>query len=276
MAKKTINVQGLEISLSSFNKEDYINITDIARVRGHIDNDPEDDPRFIIRSWLKNSNTLEFLGTWEKVHNVNFKRDRLDTFRLEYSSNAKTPSPKKWIDELNAIGIVVKSGRYGGTFVHPDIALNFCYWLSPSFQVYFIKEFQRLKKETSGLEWSVRRELSKINYDIHTEAVKDNLIPYHLASNKKGIYYASEADVLNVALYGCTAKEWKAANPSKRGNMRDYSTIHQLTVLANLESLNAVLISDGMPQDERIEKLNKVAIHQLQVLIGNAKVKRLE
>ncbi len=266
MAKKKIEVQGLEITI---NKDDYISLTDLAKKS-------DSEARFIIRSWLKNSNTLEFLETWEILHNQNFKRDQMVTFRLDSQSNSKVVTPQKLIEKTNAIGIVSKSGRYGGTYAHSDIALNFAYWLSPSFQVYFIKEFQRLKKETSELEWTVRRELTKINYDIHTQAVKDNIIPRLKASKSQGIAYASEADILNVALFGMTAKEWKQINPKLKGNIRDHASTAQLTILSNLESLNAVFIADGLSQNDRLEKLNQVAIYQMQILMSSNKIKRLE
>jgi hypothetical protein len=213
------------------------------------------------------------LGVWEQLHNPDFKGNEFVTFKNEAGANNFNLTPKKWIKATDAIGMKIKAGRYGGgTFAHKDIAINFCSWLSPTFQLYLIKEFQRLKaieaeEQRQGIEWQVKRTLAKVNYQIHTDAIKEHLIPSRLNAKQKGIVYASEADVLNVALFGMTAKEWRIANPNKKGNMRDHSTGHQLLVLSNLENLNAEYIKLGLLQEERLQRLNEVAIHQMQVLI---------
>ena len=262
--KKTIKVQGTDISLITASDNDFISLTDVdARFEGngrHIEN------------WFRNQNTVEYLSTWELLHNPNFNSMQLHGIKEQIGLNRFLMSAKKWIALTNAIGIQAKAGRYGGTYAHPDIAFHFCLWLSPTFQLYIAKEFQRLKtkeaeelKET--LEWNVKRTLAKVNYKIHTDAIKENLIPDRLHRLKKeGFVYASEADVLNVALFGMTAKMWRLQNPKKKGNVRDYASGEQLLVLANLESHNAQLIKEGLGQDERAEKLNEIAIYQMQVL----------
>ncbi len=266
MAKKTIVVQGSEITLlpQQGKAEDYICLTDIMK---------NFDDEFAIYGWMRNKNTVEFLGVWEQLHNQDFKGNEFVRFKNEAGSNNFNLTPKKWIDGTNAIGIVVKSGKYGGgTFAHRDIAINFCYWLSPTFQLYLIKEFQRLKEQEAEqsrgvLDWSVKRTLAKINYHIHTDAVQMHLVPPKIAASKMaGIVYASEADLLNVALFGVTAKQWQLASPTLKGNIKDYATAEQLLVLANLENLNAHLIKERLAQDERLQKLNEVAIHQMALL----------
>lgn len=266
MAKKTIVVQGSEITLlpQQGKVEDYICLTDIMK---------NFDDEFAIYGWMRNKNTVEFLGVWEQLHNQDFKGNEFVRFKNDAGSNNFNLTPKKWIDGTNAIGIVVKSGKYGGgTFGHRDIAINFCYWLSPTFQLYLIKEFQRLKEQEAEqsrgvLDWSVRRTLAKINYHIHSDAVQMHLIPPKIAALKLGgMVYASEADMLNVALFGFTAKQWQLANPTLKGNIRDYATAEQLLVLANLENLNAHLIKERLAQDERLQKLNEVAIYQMALL----------
>ena len=274
MPKKTIVVQGTAISLlQRANAEDYISLTDIMK---------KFDDEFAIYSWMRNKNTVEFLGVWEQLHNPDFKGNEFVTFKNEAGSNSFNLTPKKWIEATNAKGLEIKAGRHGGgTFAHRDIAINFCYWLSPTFQLYLINEFQRLKQEEAEnqketLEWSVKRMLSKVNYVIHTEAVKEHLVPIRLQNTKMdGMYYASEADLINLALFGCTAKQWKLANPTLKGNMRDHATALQLLVLSNLENLNAEYLKMGMSKEQRLERLNEVAIHQIEILIDNSQVKRL-
>ncbi len=256
--KKSINVQGKKISIFSQNKDEYISLTDIARYKN-----PE-EPRFVIINWLRNRNTVEFLGIWEKIHNPNFNRVRFDTVRLNSGLNSFTISPSKWIKITNAIGMISKSGRYeSGTYAHEDIALEFASWISPEFKLYFIKEFRRLKSEENKrmhLDWNLRRELAKINYKIHTDAIKENLIPPEISTEDAKIVYASEADVLNKALFGMTAKE-------SDGNIRDNADMRQLVVLSNLESLNSEYIKQGLSQAERVVMLNKAAIWQIRSLV---------
>ena len=226
-----------------------------------------DDPNAVIANWLRNRNTIEYLGIWESLYNPDFKPLEFEGFKKEAGLNAFTLSPSKWIESTGAIGIVSKSGRYGGTYAHKDIAFKFASWISVEFELYVAKEFQRLKEEEQKLlGWSVKRELSKLNYHIHTDAIKQNLIPPELTAKQKSFVYAEEADVLNVALFGITAKDWRDANPDLKGNIRDYATINQLICLSNLENLNAVFIQKGMEQSERLTELNKIAIQQMKVL----------
>jgi hypothetical protein len=265
MDKKTILVQGKEITLLPHQiEEDYISLTDI--MKGF-------DDEFAIYSWMRNKNTVEFLGVWEELHNSNFKANEFVTFKNKAGSNNFNLTPKKWIDATDAIGITIKSGRYGGgTFAHKDIAINFCYWLSPTFQLYLIKEFQKLKEEESirlneKNQWHIRRELSKINYYIQTDAIQKNIIPkFNLPLKSQGIIYASEADLLNKVIFDMTAAEWRDQNPNKTGNLRDNASDMQLTILSNLESHNAELIKQGLNQAERIEILERIAHEQLTVL----------
>ena len=272
--KKSITVQGDEITLlPKRGQEDYISLTDIMK---------KFDDEFSIYSWMRNSNTVEFLGVWEQLHNPDFKPNEFVTFKNQAGSNNFNLTPKKWIEATNAIGMTVKAGRYGGgTFAHRDIAINFCYWLSPTFQLYLIKEFQRLKEieareRHEALEWSVRRILTKINYSVHTDAIKETLIPPRLAQNKaSGLVYAGEADILNMALFGMTAGQWRAQNPEAKGNIRDQATTEQLLVLANLEAINAELIRQGFGEDKRVIILNEAAIKQMRSILASPSASKL-
>ena len=270
--KRTIVVNGKEITLLPRpNQEDYISLTDIMK---------SFDDEFAIYSWLRNRNTVEFIGVWEELHNPDFKGNEFVRFKSEVGLNTFNLTPKKWIEATNAIGMIVKSGRYsGGTFAHQDIAINFCYWLSPTFQLYLIKEFQRLKEEEAerqSLEWNVRRIMSKANYRIHTEAVREHLIPPRLQYTKmEGLYFANEADVLNMALFGMTAKEWRQQNPEAKGNIRDNATAEQLLVLSNLQSLNAKLMKWDCDQEQRLQILNEAAIEEMQILVSSTSLKQL-
>ena len=256
-----IEVQGTEITVLSHGEEDYISLTDMARKFG------EDN---VIYNWMRNRNTLEFLGIWEQMNNPDFKGIEFDTFRKEAGLNSFSMTPRKWIDATGAIGIQSRAGRYNsGTFAHRDIAFEFGSWLSPEFKLYLIKEFQRLKEDENRQQaegWNLNRALSKLNYRIHTDAIKDHIIPPKITPAQASMIYASEADLLNMALFGKTAKQWRDANPDLDGNMRDHATIEQLLVLSNMESINAELIRMGWAQSERIKQLNKSAITQLQTL----------
>lgn len=259
-----IKVLENEITVLKIEDEDYICITDIAKYKDNIlAND-------IIKNWLRNRNTIEFLGIWEQLNNPDFKPVEFDGFRKEAGLNSFVMTPKRWIETTNAIGIVSKSGRYGGTFAHKDIAFEFASWVSVEFKLYFIKEYQRLKDdEQKQLGWTAKRELAKLNYHIHTDAIKNNLIPIELNVQQTSIIYASEADVLNVALFGLTAKQWREQNPDLKGNIRDYASVNQLICLSNMESLNAVFIAENMPQNDRLVKLNRIAIQQMSILHEN-------
>ena len=259
MAK--ITVLSSEIATLKIREEDYICITDIAKYKDDaLAND-------IIKNWLRNRNTIEFLGVWEQLNNPDFKPVEFDGFRKEAGLNSFTMSPTKWINGTNAIGLIVKSGRYGGTYAHKDIAFEFASWVSVEFKLYLIKEFQRLKEaELKQLGWDIRRNLTKLNYKIHTDAIKENLIPKELNPAQINFVYASEADILNVALFGMTAKEWRDQNRDKKGNIRDEADVNQLVCLANMESLNAHFIHEGLSQKERVQKLNKIAIEQMRIL----------
>ena len=255
-----IVVDNTSITVLRFKESDFISLTDIAKRKS-------DEPSAVIGNWMRNRNTIEYLGIWETLYNPDFKLLEFEGFRKEAGLNAFTLSPLKWVITTNAAGICVKSGRYGGTFAHKDIAFKFASWISVEFELYLYKEFQRLKEEEQKqLGWSAKRELAKLNYRIHTDAIKQNLIPPELDRRKTSIVYANEADVLNVAMFGMTAQEWREANPDKKGNIRDYANINELICLSNLESLNAVFINDGIPQGERLLKLNRVAISQMRVL----------
>ena len=257
MAK--INVQQTEITVIELNEKDYISLTDMVK---NIENGLA-----LIEKWLRNKNTIEFLGIWEEMYNPNFNSPEFEGIKNEAGLNRFILSVKQWTEKTNSIGIIAKAGRYGGTYAHKDIAFEFASWVSPQFKLYLIKEFDRLKaKEQEQLGWSVKRELSKLNYHIHTDAIKQNLIPPELTAKQKSFVYAEEADVLNVALFGITAKEWREENPDLKGNVRDYATINQLICLSNLENLNAVFIQKGMEQSERLTELNKIAIQQMKVL----------
>ncbi len=258
MAK--INVQNTEISVIQINREDYICLTDMMKAK---------DGEFFFSNWLRNRNTIEFLGIWEKVHNPSFNYVEFDIIKSQAGLNSYRLSAKEWMTKTNAIGIIAKTGRYGGTYAHKDIAFEFAMWISPEFKVYLIQDFQRLKEEEQKqLGWSVKRELAKINYHIHTDAIKENLVPEEIDRYHASLIYANEADVLNVALFGVTAKEWRDANPDLKGNIRDYANINQLICLSNMENLNAVFINKGMPQRDRLIELNKIAIQQMKVLEG--------
>lgn len=255
-----IVVDNTSITVLRFKESDFISLTDIAKRKS-------DEPSAVIGNWIRNRNTIEYLGIWETLYNPDFKLLEFEGFRKEAGLNAFTLSPLKWVITTNAAGICVKSGRYGGTFAHKDIAFKFASWISVEFELYLYKEFQRLKEEEQKqLGWSAQRELAKLNYRIHTDTIKQNLIPPELDRRKASIVYANEADVLNVAMFGMTAQEWREANPDKKGNIRDYANINELICLSNLESLNAVFINDGIPQGERLLKLNRVAISQMRVL----------
>jgi hypothetical protein len=258
MAK--INVQQTGVTILKINDDDYISLTDIAKYKS-------DDPTAVIANWMRNRNTIEYLGIWETLYNPDFKPLEFEGFRTEAGLNAFTLSPQKWIDATNAKGIMSKSGRYGGTFAHKDIAFKFAAWISIEFELYFIKEFQRLKEEEQQqIGWTAKRELAKINYHIHTDAIKQNLIPAELTREQINHVYAGEADVLNMAMFGMTAKQWRDANPNLKGNIRDYAGINELICLSNMESLNAVFINQNMLQSERLAKLNQIAIQQMKVL----------
>jgi hypothetical protein len=259
MAK--INVLDREVGIIVENDEDYICITDIARYKNAENTDD------LIRSWLRNRNTVEFLGIWEQLNNPDFNPVQFDGFRKQAGLNSFTLTPKQWIEMTHARGIKAKPGRYGGTYAHKDIAFEFASWISVEFKLYLIKEFQRLKdQERKHLGWDIRRNLAKINYRIHTDAIKENLIPAELNPAQINRVYASEADLLNMALFGFTAKEWRDSNPDKKGNIRDYADISQLVCLSNLENLNAHFISENIPQPGRLAKLNTIAIHQMTLL----------
>lgn len=256
-----IIVKDTVIKTLTINGIDYICITDIARQKNPI------EPKDVVKNWLRSKNTLEYLGLWEMLNNPEFKGVEFDPLLREAGSNAFTMSPSRWIETTNAIGLVSKNGAKGGTYAQRDIAFKFASWVSVEFELYLIKEFQRLKaEEQKQLGWSAKRELAKINYRIHTDAIKQNLIPNELTPQQKSFVYADEADMLNVAMFGMTAKEWRESNPELKGNIRDYATINQLICLSNMENLNAVFINDGLPQSERLEKLNKIAIQQMKVL----------
>ena len=257
-----IAVKGIEISFLQANQEDYICITDIAKFKN-----PE-APADIIKNWLRSKNTIELLGLWERLHNPVFKLVEFDQFKNEAGYNHFVLSPQKWIETTNAIGLQSKSGRYGGTFAHVDIALEFASWVSVEFKFYLIKEFQYLKnQQAKELDWNIKRKLTKINYRIHTDAIKENLVPDNLTPQQISYVYANEADVLNMALFGKTAKQWRDKNPSEKGNIRDYANVSQLVCLANLENLNAVFVNEGIPQHERLKKLNQIAIGQMRILV---------
>ena len=257
MAK--INVKDTEITVISIDERDYISLTDMVR---NIENGTA-----LIEKWLRNKNTIEFLGIWEEMYNPNFNSPEFEGIKNEAGLNRFILSVKQWIEKTNAIGIIAKAGRYGGTYAHKDLAFEFASWVSPQFKLYLLREFQRLKEEEQKLlGWSAKRELAKINYRIHTDAIKQNLIPQELTPAQKSFVYADEADMLNVAMFGKTAREWREENPDLKGNIRDYATINQLICLSNMENLNSVFINEGLAQSERLEKLNKIAIQQMKVL----------
>jgi len=273
MAKnKKIDVQGTSVSLFTDDRKDFISLTDIARYR---DADRSD---YILQNWMRNRSTIEFIGLWELFNNPDFNSIEFDGIKNMSGSNSFSLTPKRWIETTNAKGIVSKAGRYGGTFAHRDIAFEFASWLSAEFKFYLIKEYQRLKEDETDrlqLEWSFQRTLAKVNYHIHTDAIKENLIPDNLNKFQISYVYASEADVLNMALFSKTAKQWRDENTHTKGNIRDDATIEQLVVLSNLESLNAVLIQQGLSQSERLKQLNNIAITQMKSLVKSKKINRL-
>ena len=272
MAKKNtkIEVKGVEVAFTKTKQEDFVCITDIAKYRN------PDAPADIIKNWMRSKNTIELLGLWEKLNNADFKLVEFDQFRKEAGYNHFVLSPQKWINTTNAIGLQSKSGRYGGTFAHIDIALEFASWVSVEFKFYLIKEFQRLKNEhAKELDWNIKRNLTKINYRIHTDAIREKLIPDNLSNKQISFVYANEADVLNMALFGKTAKQWRDENPKEKGNIRDYANVSQLVCLANLENLNAVFINEGYKQSDRLQKLNQIAISQMKILLSDNSIKKL-
>ena len=298
MAKKVTNIEVKDATVRTIKHEgeDFVCITDIARQKN------SSDPNGVIANWMRNRNTIEFLGIWEQLFNPCFNPLEFEGFRKEAGLNAFTMSPSRWIESTNAKGLVTMAGRYGGTYARTDIAFEFASWISVEFKLYLVKEFQRLKEEEQKqIGWSVKRELSKLNYRIHTDAIKQNIVPEEIDVYHKSLIYAEEADVLkaaskrvqtkvyflyaerkqarpkvNVAMFGMTAKEWREANPELKGNIRDYATINELICLSNMENINAVLINDGMPQGERLVKLNQIAIQQMQVLEDNESRKLLK
>lgn len=275
MAKSSSKIIVQETEITFINKEtgEYISLTDIAKYRNPV------EPFSIINNWMRSRSTIEFLGLWEKLNNPDFKPIEFERFRNEAGSNYFVLSPQRWIESTNATGIISKSGRYGGTFAHTDIAFEFASWISSEFKLYLITEFKRLKQDENyrlQLEWNLQRTISKINYRIHTDAIKENLIPKEITKQQASFVYANEADLLNVALFGITAKEWRDSNPNNSGNIRDYATLEQLVVLSNMEGINALLIQQGLTQSERLVQLNKVAITQMKSLLASNTIKRLK
>jgi hypothetical protein len=270
MVDKRIQVLGTEVTL--YSTKDYISLTDIARYKNI--NHPAD----VIKNWTRSKDTIEFLGLWERINNPKFKLIEFDQFRNKAGSNAFVLSPQRWIEKTSAIGIISKSGITGGTYAHKDIAFEFASWVSAEFKLYLIKEFQRLKEEENerkALGWDIKRNLARINYKIHTNAIKKHLIPKKISRDEENLIYATEADILNLALFGMTAKEWRTTNPSLEGNIRDYADVCQLICLSNLENLNALFIKEGMKKRERLEKLNIIAIEQMTLLMHTS-IKQLQ
>jgi hypothetical protein len=266
-----IKVLNKEITIQTRHEEDYISLTDIARYRDAERTD------YIIQNWLRNRNTIEFLGIWERLNNPGFNPIEFDGIKKRAGLNSFILTAKRWIEATNAIGLISRAGRYGGTYAHKDIAFEFASWISVEFKLYLIKEFQRLKdEELKQLGWDIRRNLAKINYRIHTDAIKENLVPPELTPKQVNLVYATEADVLNMALFGMTAKDWRDKNPGRKGNIRDDADVSQLVCLSNLENLNALFIQENAPQVERLRKLNQIAIHQMKLLTDNPSIKRLE
>jgi len=273
MKNQIINVQNAEITVIQNEGKKYLSLTDISKLKN------EFNPNEVIRNWMRGKNTISFLGLWEILNNPNFKPVEFDGFKNEAGYNHFVLSPQKWIENTNAIGLIAKSGRYGGTFAHRDIAFEFASWISPEFKLYLIREFQRLKEEeskTKQLDWNLQRTLAKINYRIQTDAIQQNLIPLTLTKQQKSYIYADEADLLNVSLFGQTAKQWREQNASAKGNIRDQATIEQLIVLSNLESINSMLIHQNLQESERLQKLNEIAILQMLSLFSNPAVKMLD
>ena len=263
MAVRKININDSEISvIFGLHDEDYICLTDMVKA-----GDNSDRTNIVIQNWMRRKDTISYLGVWENLHNPDFKSIEFDAIKNASGTNRFILTAKEWIERTGAIGIIAKSGRYGGTYAHKDIAYHFGMWLSPEFNLLVVKEFQRLKEEEQkALGWSAKRELAKINYHIHTDAIKEHLVPQEIDTYHRSLIYANEADVLNVALFGMTAKEWRDSHPEDKGNIRDYATINQLICLSNMENLNAVFIHESMPQGERLQKLNQIAIQQMTVL----------
>ena len=271
--KRSIDVKGTAVTVLSQASDDYISLTDIAK---HKEPDRSD---LVIQNWMRNRNTIEFLGVWERLNNAHFKPLEFEGFRNRAGLNSFVLTPRQWIDTTHASGLISKSGRYGGTYAHRDIAFEFASWISVEFKLYLIKEFQRLKDDESqrlSLAWNLNRTLSKLNYRIHTDAIKAHLIPATVTPAQAAVTYASEADLLNVALFGQTARQWRDANPKLEGNMREYASVEQLLVLANIEGMNAELIHMGLAQGERLTRLNAIAIRQMQVLTGAVAIKQLK
>ena len=260
----TLHVKGIDVGIYTEDyRNEYISLTDIARFRN------SDDPRFAIQNWMRNRNTIEFLGLWESLHNPNFNRVQFDTFRTEAGLNRFVMTPSKWVENTGAIGITAKAGRYGGTYAHSDIAMEFASWISAEFKLYLMKDYRRLKFDENSrlsLSWNLNREISKLNYHVHTNAIQQNLLPPDLTREQQSFVYADEADMLNVALFGLTAAQWRPQNQGCKGNIRDYASLQQLLVLANMESYNALLIEQKLPQTERLRMLRQMAVRQLQVL----------
>ena len=273
MKQNKIIVQNIDITLTKINNEDFISLTDIARSKN------SDEPKDVVKNWLRNKNTIEFLGLWETINNESFKGVEFDYFKSQAGSNSFTLSPTKWTESTNAIGLQTKAGRNGGTFAHVDIAFEFASWISAEFKLFLIKEFQRLKNneiQKEQIAWNLSRNLSKINYKIHTDAIKNNLIPNKLTSNQISFVYANEADILNVALFGITAKQYRDNNSKLEGNIRDYASVEQLVVLSNMESMNAELIKNNITQEKRLQILNDMAISQLKSISNLNITKQLE
>ncbi|MDO9101935.1 MAG: KilA-N domain-containing protein [Candidatus Nitrotoga sp.] len=271
--KSTLEVQGSSVTVLSHNQQDSICLTDIAKFKN------PDHPDDVIRNWLRSRSTVEFLGLWERLNNPGFNPVEFDGIRIHTGLNSFVLTPKQWIEKTGAVGITSSAGRYGGTFAHKDIAFEFASWVSVEFKLYLIKEFQHLKDEENdrlNLGWNLQRTLSKINYRIHTDAIRETLIPPAITKSQVSLVYANEADLLNVALFGKTAKQWRDAHPDAEGNIRDHAPLEQLVVLTNLESLNAVLIRQGLLQPERLHKLNEIAISQMRTLLADNNLKRLK
>ena len=269
---KKITIKKLQISIVKANSSDYISLTDIARHKN------PDEPKDVVKNWMRSKNTIEFLGLWEKINNQNFKGVEFDSLWQEAGANAFVLSPSKWIENTDAIGIISKAGKTGGTFAHKDIAFEFASWVSAEFKLYLVKEFQRLKEDENNrlkLEWNLQRTLAKINYRIHTDAIKENLIPKTLSKRQISTIYANEADLLNIALFGKTAAEFKKENPNFEGNLRDNAMLEQLVVMTNLESINSVLIRQNLSQSERLQNLNEIAISQMRSLLASNQLKKL-
>ncbi len=273
MKKQIINVVESPVSILTKDKQDYISLTDIARFKDAERSD------YILQNWMRLRSTIEFIGLWEVLHNPNFNSIEFDGIKTQAGANSFSLTPKRWIQATGATGMISSAGRYGGSYAHKDIAFEFASWISAEFKLYLIIEFQRLKSDENDrlkLEWNLQRTLAKVNYKIHTDAIKATLIPPELSKKQTQIVYANEADILNMALFGRTAKQWRHANPKSRGNIRDVASLEQLVVLSNLESINSVLIGQGLGQDKRLIELNKVAISQMKSLLENKHIKRLK